>query len=95
MRSLVVTARPKLGASEPDSAASALRELGCEVVVVGYDLDELPDSIEVIRPGVVVVDAGAHLDRMCGSCYPTQFIGDCLRGRKLLPEFIQFEIPWK
>jgi DNA-binding response OmpR family regulator len=62
MRSLVVTARPKLGASEPDSAASALRELGCEVVVVGYDLDELPDSIEVIRPGVVVVDAGAHLE---------------------------------
>ena len=29
-------------------------------------------------------DAGAHLDRMCGSCYPTQFIGDCLRGRKLI-----------
>jgi len=30
-------------------------------------------------------DAGAHLDRMCGSCYTTQFVGDCLRGKKLLP----------
>jgi len=30
-------------------------------------------------------DAGAHLDRMCGSCYPTQFLADCLRGRKLVP----------
>lgn len=30
-------------------------------------------------------DAGAHLDRMCGSCYPTQFLADCLRGRRLVP----------
>lgn len=30
-------------------------------------------------------DAGAHLDRMCGSTYTTQFIADCLRGRKLIP----------
>lgn len=28
-------------------------------------------------------DAGAHLDRMCGSNYPTAFLGDCLRGRQL------------
>jgi N-acyl-D-aspartate/D-glutamate deacylase len=28
-------------------------------------------------------DAGAHLDRMCGSNYPTSFLGDCLRNRKL------------
>ena len=28
-------------------------------------------------------DAGAHLDRMCGSTYPTKWIGDCLRGRQL------------
>ena len=28
-------------------------------------------------------DAGAHLDRMCGAPYTTQFLGDCLRGRKL------------
>ncbi|GLF97354.1 N-acyl-D-amino-acid deacylase family protein [Streptomyces yaizuensis] len=30
-------------------------------------------------------DAGAHLDRMCGAPYTTRFIGDCLRGRRLVP----------
>jgi N-acyl-D-aspartate/D-glutamate deacylase len=30
-------------------------------------------------------DAGAHLDRMCGSSYPTAFLDDCLRGRQLVP----------
>jgi N-acyl-D-aspartate/D-glutamate deacylase len=29
-------------------------------------------------------DAGAHLDRMLGSPYPTRFIADCLRGRRLV-----------
>jgi N-acyl-D-aspartate/D-glutamate deacylase len=29
-------------------------------------------------------DAGAHVDRMCGGCYPTQFIDDTLRGRQLV-----------
>jgi len=29
-------------------------------------------------------DAGAHLDRMCGSTYPTLFLQDVLRGRKLV-----------
>ena len=30
-------------------------------------------------------DAGAHLDRMCGAPYPTAFLADCIRGRKLVP----------
>ncbi len=30
-------------------------------------------------------DAGAHLDRMCGSSYPTQLLADTLRGRELVP----------
>ncbi len=30
-------------------------------------------------------DAGAHLDRMLGSPYPTRFLADCLRGRRLVP----------
>ena len=30
-------------------------------------------------------DAGAHLDRMCGAPYPTRFLADCIRGRKLVP----------
>ncbi len=29
-------------------------------------------------------DAGAHLDRMCGAPYTTQFLADCLRGRRLV-----------
>jgi N-acyl-D-aspartate/D-glutamate deacylase len=29
-------------------------------------------------------DAGAHLDRMLGSSYPTRFLADTLRGRKLV-----------
>ena len=29
-------------------------------------------------------DAGAHLDRMCGAPYPTRFLADCIRGRKLI-----------
>jgi N-acyl-D-aspartate/D-glutamate deacylase len=28
-------------------------------------------------------DAGAHLDRMCGSSYTTRLLADCLRGRRL------------
>jgi N-acyl-D-aspartate/D-glutamate deacylase len=30
-------------------------------------------------------DAGAHLDRSCGALYPTRFLADCLRGRRLVP----------
>lgn len=30
-------------------------------------------------------DAGAHLDRMLGSTYPTRFLADCIRGRQLVP----------
>jgi N-acyl-D-aspartate/D-glutamate deacylase len=30
-------------------------------------------------------DAGAHLDRMCAAPYPTAFLADCLRGRRLVP----------
>jgi N-acyl-D-aspartate/D-glutamate deacylase len=30
-------------------------------------------------------DAGAHLDRMCGAPYPTAFLADCIRGRRLIP----------
>jgi N-acyl-D-aspartate/D-glutamate deacylase len=29
-------------------------------------------------------DAGAHLDRMLGSTYPTRFLADTLRGRRLV-----------
>jgi N-acyl-D-aspartate/D-glutamate deacylase len=37
-------------------------------------------------PGAMIggSDAGAHLDRMCGSNYPTAFLADCLRQRRLV-----------
>ena len=62
MRALVVTSNPATAASEPESPAAALSDLGCEVVAVGYDVDQLPEDIELQRPSVVVVDAGAHLE---------------------------------
>ena len=39
------------------------------------------------HPDVVLggSDAGAHLDRMLGSAYPTQFLADSLRGKQLVP----------
>ena len=38
------------------------------------------------HPAVMIggSDAGAHLDRMAGACYPTAWIDDCLRGRQLI-----------
>jgi N-acyl-D-aspartate/D-glutamate deacylase len=54
--------------------------------------DNDPESWELRRrawdhPAVMLggSDAGAHLDRMQGSGYPTRFLADCIRGRKLVP----------
>ena len=46
------------------------------------------DDADVLLGGS---DAGAHLDRMCGAPYPTAFLADCLRGRRLwsLPRAVQ------
>jgi DNA-binding response OmpR family regulator len=62
MRAIVVTSKPLSATSEPDSPAAALRDLGCDVIPAGYDLDDLPEDIDQARPSVVVVDAGAHLE---------------------------------
>jgi DNA-binding response OmpR family regulator len=62
MRALVVTSNPESTTSNPDSPAYALIDLGCEVVTVGYDVDALPEDIDLRRPSVVIVDAGAHLE---------------------------------
>jgi len=37
------------------------------------------------HPSVMIggSDAGAHLDRMCGAPYPTVWLADCIRGRRL------------
>lgn len=53
--------------------------------------DNNPESWELRRrvwldPRVLLggSDAGAHLDRMCGAPYPTRFLGDMIRGRRLI-----------
>lgn len=50
------------------------------------DTDWALRSIVWEHPDVMLggSDAGAHLDRMCGAPYPTRFLSDTLRGRKLV-----------
>jgi two-component system alkaline phosphatase synthesis response regulator PhoP len=62
MRAVVVTSNPATTTSDPESPAGVLTDLGCDVVAVGFDIDSLPQDIELKRPSVVVVDAGAHLE---------------------------------
>jgi N-acyl-D-aspartate/D-glutamate deacylase len=52
------------------------------------DVDSWKLRVEVWRDERALVggsDAGAHLDRMCGSGYPTAFLGEVVRERGLLP----------
>src|SRR3954453_3851440 len=53
--------------------------------------DDDPESwrlrVDAWRSGYAMLggsDAGAHLDRMCGAPYTTEFIGDCIRGKQLI-----------
>src|SRR5216684_6440048 len=62
MRAVVVTSNPGTTISNSESPAGALADLGCDIVAVGFDIDSLPEDIELKRPSVVVVDAGAHLE---------------------------------
>lgn len=51
------------------------------------DAESWQMRIDLVDSGRALVggsDAGAHLDRMIGTTYPTQFLGDMIRGRKLL-----------
>jgi N-acyl-D-aspartate/D-glutamate deacylase len=52
------------------------------------DVDSWKLRVEVWRDERALVggsDAGAHLDRMLGSGYPTGFLGEVVRARQLLP----------
>ncbi|WFB07832.1 amidohydrolase family protein [Streptomyces sp. LX-29] len=64
---------------------------GLRTVLWPMPADNDPASWELRRrtwehPDVLLggSDAGAHLDRMCGAPYTTRFLGDCLRGRRLV-----------
>jgi len=52
------------------------------------DVDSWKLRVDVWRDERAMIggsDAGAHLDRMCGSGYPTGFLGEVVRERQLLP----------
>ena len=52
------------------------------------DAESWKISAELWQDGRAMIggsDAGAHLDRMCGAPYPTRWLADCIRGRKLVP----------
>jgi N-acyl-D-aspartate/D-glutamate deacylase len=65
-----------------DSLATILWPISRADDDASWDLRlEVWDSPHVMLGGS---DAGAHLDRMCGAPYPTLFLADVLRGRKLV-----------
>ena len=82
-------------------SADRARSTRCSTSCIADDLrtvlwplpsDDDPESWQLrarrgTRPRVLIggSDAGAHLDRMCGAPYTTEFLADCLRGRQLVP----------
>src|SRR5690606_22282463 len=78
------------GAEPFDTLVDIVLEDDLRTVLWPGATDADPESWELRRqawdhPSVMLggSDAGAHLDRMQGANYPTRFIADCLRGRKL------------
>jgi N-acyl-D-aspartate/D-glutamate deacylase len=78
------------GAEPFDTLVDIVLEDDLRTVLWPGATDADPASWELRRqawdhPSVMLggSDAGAHLDRMQGANYPTRFIADCLRGRKL------------
>jgi N-acyl-D-aspartate/D-glutamate deacylase len=80
------------GTSPFDTLLDVVVADDCRTVLWPSPTDDDPDSwalrARVWQDDRVLIggsDAGAHLDRMCGAPYPTAFLGDCLRGKQLLP----------
>ncbi len=63
MRILVITVEPKRAVNEPESCAQALRDLGCDVQALGFDLAHLDEeSLDQKPPQVIVLDARDRLE---------------------------------
>jgi DNA-binding response OmpR family regulator len=67
MKILLVTQAPERAAAEPESPAAGLRELGCEVRALGFDLggfDRAIDEDELAKdpPQVLLIDARERLE---------------------------------
>ncbi|MFI5288925.1 MAG: winged-helix domain-containing protein [Polyangia bacterium] len=62
MKVLLVTQSPDRAASEPESPAAALRDLGCDVRGIGFDLGLDEDDLVKDPVQIVVVDARERLE---------------------------------
>jgi DNA-binding response OmpR family regulator len=62
MRVLLVTQSPERAASEPESPAQALRDLGCKVLATDFDMHLDEDALSREPPQVLVIDARERLE---------------------------------
>src|SRR6185503_333214 len=62
MKVLLVTQSPDRAASEPESPAAALRDLGCDVRAIGFDLGLDEDDLVKDPVQILVVDARERLE---------------------------------
>ena len=62
MKVLLVTQTPERAASEPESPAQALRDLGCDVRTFGFDLGLDEDDLAKDPPQVLLMDARERLE---------------------------------
>ncbi len=62
MKVLLVTQSPERAASEPESPAQALRDLGCDVRTFGFDLGLDEDDLAKAPPQVLLMDARERLE---------------------------------
>ena len=62
MKVLLITLEPERAASEPESPAAALRDLGCDVRSFGFDLGFDEDDLAKDPPQVLVLDARERLE---------------------------------
>jgi len=62
MKVLLITESPERAANEPESPASALRDLGCDVLTFGFDLGLDEDDLEKQPAQVILVDARERLE---------------------------------
>lgn len=62
MKVLLITQSPERAASEPESPAAALRDLGCDVRTFGFDLGLDEDDFVKEPVQVIVVDARERLE---------------------------------
>jgi DNA-binding response OmpR family regulator len=62
MKVLLVTQSPERAASEPESPAQALRDLGCDVRAFSFDLSLDEDELAKEPPQVLLLDARERLE---------------------------------